>query len=123
MRPDAAVLCKCLSDLLDLREALRAASAVQASNAMQNQPLAPAEGMQMDHSESPQTHNIDPAIAGQSYGMSAGDSGGDEVEGGKKGGKRELSQSKRAAQNRAAQVSSHVIFDVFCPFHQIEERN
>lgn len=34
---------------------------------------------------------------------SAGDSGGDDVD--RKGSKRELSQSKRAAQNRAAQVS------------------
>ena len=35
-----------------------------------------------------------------------GDSGGDDNPDGRKGGKRELSQSKRAAQNRAAQVCS-----------------
>jgi len=96
--------------LLDLREALRAASAVNGSP-VHHQSLAPtAEGMQIGHpDESPHTHNIDPAIAGQSYALSAGDSGGDEVEvegTGKKGSKRELSQSKRAAQNRAAQVST-----------------
>ncbi|KAI9683961.1 MAG: hypothetical protein M1829_004296 [Trizodia sp. TS-e1964] len=48
-------------------------------------------------------NNIDPAIAGPSMGMmgldNSPDSGGDD----KKGGKRELSTSKRAAQNRAAQ--------------------
>jgi hypothetical protein len=63
-------------------------------------------------SASPHDQNIDPAIGGSSGGgmMSAGggaagDSGGDDSLGdGRKGGKRELSQSKRAAQNRAAQV-------------------
>ncbi|RDL31449.1 uncharacterized protein BP5553_09658 [Venustampulla echinocandica] len=61
-------------------------------------------------SASPQNHNIDPAIGGGGPpgGMmssgAAGDSGGDDSMGdGRKGGKRELSQSKRAAQNRAAQ--------------------
>jgi len=49
-------------------------------------------------SASPHDHNIDPAIGGQMMSES-GDDGGD----GRKGGKRELSQSKRAAQNRAAQ--------------------
>ena len=45
----------------------------------------------------------------------AGDSGGDDSMGdGRKGGKRELSQSKRAAQNRAAQVC--------CPVFIIETR-
>ncbi|KAI9731084.1 MAG: hypothetical protein M1818_007941 [Claussenomyces sp. TS43310] len=49
-------------------------------------------------------HNIDPAIGGMSDIMSgsAGDSGDDNGDG-RKGAKRELSQSKRAAQNRAAQ--------------------
>jgi hypothetical protein len=57
-------------------------------------------------SASPHDHNIDPAIGGGPGGMmSTGDSGGDDSLGdGRKGGKRELSQSKRAAQNRAAQV-------------------
>ncbi|MCJ1281349.1 hypothetical protein MMC26_000668 [Xylographa opegraphella] len=58
------------------------------------------------HSPNQHIHNIDPAIAGGT-GMtsnSAGESGGDEIgSDGKKGGKRELSTSKRAAQNRAAQ--------------------
>jgi len=55
--------------------------------------------------ESPRNDNIDPAIAGSSYEPSGGDSGGDDAEGKKDGGaKRELSTSKRAAQNRAAQV-------------------
>ena len=55
-------------------------------------------------------HIIDPAIAGpqtaimsHSPGDSAGDDGHDGHDG-KKTGKRELSTSKRAAQNRAAQV-------------------
>lgn len=63
-------------------------------------------------SSSPREHNIDPSMnpGGQGQMMSAsalaaGDSGGDDAGG--KGGKRELSQSKRAAQNRAAQVCLH----------------
>ena len=49
--------------------------------------------------------NIDPAIAGPGI-MNAnpGDSGGDGNQSDSKKGKRELSTSKRAAQNRAAQV-------------------
>ncbi|TVY81553.1 putative transcription factor [Lachnellula suecica] len=57
-------------------------------------------------SASPHDHNIDPAIGGPGSGgmmSTAGDSGGDDMGDGRKGGKRELSQSKRAAQNRAAQ--------------------
>lgn len=43
---------------------------------------------------------------------SAGESGGDDNSDGKKiGGKRELSTSKRAAQNRAAQVCCLIRFD------------
>ncbi len=62
-------------------------------------------------------HNIDPAIAGQAssdmMSGSAGDSGGDDSLGdGRKGGKRELSQSKRAAQNRAAQVCGFSHFSI-----------
>lgn len=50
--------------------------------------------------------NIDPAIAGSAYQqMSAGDSGGEDGMGDSRKGRRELSTSKRAAQNRAAQVS------------------
>ena len=53
-------------------------------------------------------HNIDPAIAGSGMmSTSAGESGGDDngaTSDGRKNGKRELSTSKRAAQNRAAQV-------------------
>ncbi|KAG9230536.1 putative transcription factor kapC [Amylocarpus encephaloides] len=56
-------------------------------------------------SASPHDHNIDPAIGGPQGMMSTGggDSGDDSLADGRKGGKRELSQSKRAAQNRAAQ--------------------
>ncbi|KAI9803107.1 MAG: hypothetical protein M1833_001178 [Piccolia ochrophora] len=64
------------------------------------------ESMRPSSSASPHEQNIDPAIAGSSMNMSASnDSGGeDNLDGsGKKGAKRELSTSKRAAQNRAAQ--------------------
>ncbi|KAI9645279.1 hypothetical protein NHQ30_006014 [Ciborinia camelliae] len=54
--------------------------------------------VQASSSASPHDHNIDPAIGGQMM----SESGGDDADG-RKGGKRELSQSKRAAQNRAAQ--------------------
>ncbi|KAI1007088.1 hypothetical protein K3495_g1123 [Podosphaera aphanis] len=53
--------------------------------------------------------NIDPAIGGSSAGRGSmmlgagGESGGDDGNDGRKSAKRELSQSKRAAQNRAAQ--------------------
>ena len=58
------------------------------------------------HSPNQHIHNIDPAIAGSGMmSNSPGESGGDDNgSDGKKGGKRELSTSKRAAQNRAAQV-------------------
>jgi hypothetical protein len=61
---------------------------------------------QLSTAGSPQHHNIDPAIAGTGImNPGAGDSGGDDNgSDGRKGGKRELSTSKRAAQNRAAQV-------------------
>jgi cobalamin biosynthesis Mg chelatase CobN len=55
-------------------------------------------------SASPHEHNIDPSIGGGMMSTGGGDSGGDDNLDGRKGGKRELSQSKRAAQNRAAQV-------------------
>jgi len=64
------------------------------------------DAMQASASASPHDHNIDPAIAGPGMHMTATPpSGGDEspLGDGKRGGKRELSTSKRAAQNRAAQ--------------------
>ena len=75
------------------------------------------------HSPSQHAQNIDPAIAGSGMmSNSAGESGGDDNgSDSKKGGKRELSTSKRAAQNRAAQVRStipqtwiHLIACVIC---------
>lgn len=57
-------------------------------------------------SASPHDHqNIDPAIGGPPGGMMSNSGAGGEYDNmsGGKGGKRELSQSKRAAQNRAAQ--------------------
>ena len=55
---------------------------------------------------SPHQRNIDPAISNTAMiNAGNGDSGGDDNgSDGRKGGKRELSTSKRAAQNRAAQV-------------------
>lgn len=66
--------------------------------------------MRPSSSASPHDQNIDPAIAGSGLTLSgtSAESGGDDNNGygsTKKGGKRELSTSKRAAQNRAAQVS------------------
>lgn len=65
---------------------------------------------QASNCASPHDHNIDPAIGGASGGgnslmmNTSGDSVGDDMNDGRKCAKRELSQSKRAAQNRAAQV-------------------
>lgn len=61
---------------------------------------------QLLNTANPHHHNIDPAIAGTGImNPGAGDSGGDDgASDGRKSGKRELSTSKRAAQNRAAQV-------------------
>ena len=84
------------------------------------QPQHKGDKVQPPKSASAQDHIIDPAIAaggmrstsaGESGMMStsAGESGGDEngaASDSRKGGKRELSSSKRAAQNRAAQVSA-----------------
>ncbi|KAL1610221.1 hypothetical protein SLS60_001886 [Paraconiothyrium brasiliense] len=80
---------------MSLREHLLAAGA--------GQPSAPPPMQQHPHT-SPQQHAIDPAIAGQQYQMSQGESPhmGDQGQGNAKG-RRELSTSKRAAQNRAAQ--------------------
>ena len=67
-------------------------------------------GIDMSHSHvrTPHSQNIDPAIAGTGApSASAGDGGQEDANvDAKKGGKRELSTSKRAAQNRAAQVRS-----------------
>jgi hypothetical protein len=76
-----------------------------------NHPVAlKPESLQTASSGSPHDQNIDPAIAGPGMmSASAGESGGDDNgSDGKKGGKRELSTSKRAAQNRAAQVSQYI---------------
>lgn len=75
------------------------------------------ENLHTSSSASPHDQNIDPAIAGTGImSTSAGESGGDDNgSDGKKGGKRELSTSKRAAQNRAAQVCvgpQHRYFEV-----------
>lgn len=64
------------------------------------QPLPPQLPQQLPHSAGP-PHAIDPAIAGATYDMSAGDDGNTSE--GRSKGRRELSTSKRAAQNRAAQ--------------------
>ncbi|KAJ4322100.1 hypothetical protein N0V94_002568 [Neodidymelliopsis sp. IMI 364377] len=77
---------------MSLREHLLAAGA--------GQPSAPAPiQQQQSHNGGPQQH-IDPAIAGSQHYMSQTDPN-DDAEGRK--GRRELSTSKRAAQNRAAQ--------------------
>ena len=65
------------------------------------------DSLRTPSSASPNDQNIDPAIAGPVMDASpSNESGGeDNLDGSaKKGGKRELSTSKRAAQNRAAQV-------------------
>jgi hypothetical protein len=77
-----------------LREHLLAAGA--------GQPSVPQSLPQHPHSGSP--HAIDPAIGGTPYATMSADDGHDLSEGRSKGGRRELSTSKRAAQNRAAQV-------------------
>lgn len=81
---------------MSLREHLLAAGA--------GQPSAPPPLAQHPHPGSPH-QAIDPAIAGTPYTMSAGDPQGQNdghLSEGRKG-RRELSTSKRAAQNRAAQ--------------------
>ena len=69
--------------------------------------------MQQHPHGSPQQHAIDPAIAGQQYQMSQGEPAhmADQGQANAKG-RRELSTSKRAAQNRAAQVC--VLFTLTC---------
>jgi hypothetical protein len=56
------------------------------------------------HAASPHDHHIDPAIAGPGYPMPISESGAEEQVHEVRKGRRELSTSKRAAQNRAAQV-------------------
>lgn len=72
-----------------------------------------------------QDQNIDPAIAGSGMvGVGAGESGPDEngVDT-KKGGRRELSTSKRAAQNRAAQVRRHfLLLSIICMCSDLTEQ-
>lgn len=64
------------------------------------------------HAAHPHDHNIDPAIAGSGMlNAHVGDSAVDGNQSDGKKGKRELSTSKRAAQNRAAQVRASS-FDV-----------
>ncbi|KAI4212755.1 MAG: hypothetical protein LQ351_004648 [Letrouitia transgressa] len=82
---------------LELRERLLA----QGLHGPNPAPAHRLDGQQPHPSLHPHEHNIDPAIAGP--GMMSGESGGDENHGDGKKGKRELSTSKRAAQNRAAQ--------------------
>ncbi|KAF2244469.1 hypothetical protein BU26DRAFT_435876, partial [Trematosphaeria pertusa] len=68
------------------------------------QPAAPQPLQQHSpqHS-SPQQHAIDPAIAGSPYQMSQGEASDAHMSPEQRKGRRELSTSKRAAQNRAAQ--------------------
>ena len=91
---------------LDLSSALREHLLAQVQNPHATHKIETLHAPGATSPHGPHDHNIDPAIAGT--GMmtaSAGESGGDENSDGKKGGgKRELSTSKRAAQNRAAQV-------------------
>ncbi|CAO1598563.1 hypothetical protein XANCAGTX0491_002325 [Xanthoria calcicola] len=68
------------------------------------QPLQRLEHQPPHGSIHPHDQNIDPAIAGPGImNANTGDSGGDGNQSDSKKGKRELSTSKRAAQNRAAQ--------------------
>lgn len=66
---------------------------------------------QLSSAPNPHNQNIDPAIARSGMmNPSTGDSGGDENGPDGRRGKRELSTSKRAAQNRAAQVGGSSLF-------------
>ncbi|KAL9096733.1 MAG: hypothetical protein Q9165_001221 [Trypethelium subeluteriae] len=79
-----------------LREHLLAAQSHSAG-------IVPPPEMRPAASASPNENQIDPAISGAAYTMASGDSGGDDGADASRKGKRELSTSKRAAQNRAAQ--------------------
>ncbi|KAL8729966.1 MAG: hypothetical protein Q9166_004411 [cf. Caloplaca sp. 2 TL-2023] len=84
----------------DLRETL-AAQGIHGNNA---QTLQRMEHQSLHASIRPHNQNIDPAIAGSGImNTNAGDGGLDGNQSDGKKGKRELSTSKRAAQNRAAQ--------------------
>ncbi|KAF2853016.1 hypothetical protein T440DRAFT_516289 [Plenodomus tracheiphilus IPT5] len=87
---------------MSLREHLLAAGAGQPSvqPLPQHPPPQPPPPPQHPHTTGP-PHAIDPAIAGAAYAMSAGEDGNTSE--GRSKGRRELSTSKRAAQNRAAQ--------------------
>ncbi|KAL8672119.1 MAG: hypothetical protein Q9168_003393 [Polycauliona sp. 1 TL-2023] len=86
----------------DLRETLLAHEYNHGRN--NGQPLQRMEHQPPHGSIQPHNQNIDPAIAGSGImNSNAGDSGGDGNQSDSKKGKRELSTSKRAAQNRAAQ--------------------
>ncbi|CAI6340388.1 unnamed protein product [Periconia digitata] len=83
---------------MSLREHLLAAGAGQSSA-----PPAPPLQQHPVQQHSPQQHAIDPQIAGPpQYGMSQGEAPQADM-GDHRKGRRELSTSKRAAQNRAAQ--------------------
>lgn len=83
-----------------LRERLLA-QGIHGSN---GQTVPRMDHQQPHHSVHPQDHNIDPAIAGSGImNIGMGESGVDGNQSDGKKGKRELSTSKRAAQNRAAQ--------------------
>ncbi|KAK8214225.1 hypothetical protein IWZ01DRAFT_232750 [Phyllosticta capitalensis] len=86
---------------MSLREHLLAAGAGQPPQAPQ--PITPGPP---SHPQDPHAHaGLDPSIAPPGYPMSAGDPGDDHLSESGRGpkGRRELSTSKRAAQNRAAQ--------------------
>ncbi|OWY47204.1 bzip transcription factor [Alternaria alternata] len=87
---------------MSLREHLLAAGAGQPSV----QPL-PQHPPHPQHSQHPHSagppHAIDPAIGGSAYDMSQGGPDDGNTSEGRSKGRRELSTSKRAAQNRAAQ--------------------
>ncbi|KAI4921655.1 hypothetical protein J4E90_000081 [Alternaria incomplexa] len=87
---------------MSLREHLLAAGAGQPGV----QPL-PQHSPHAQHPQHPHTagppHAIDPAIGGSAYDMSAGGPDDGNTSEGRSKGRRELSTSKRAAQNRAAQ--------------------
>jgi len=85
-----------------LREHLLAAGAGQPTVQPLPQHSAHAQHAQHPHTTGP-PHAIDPAIGG-SYDMSAGGPDDGNSSEGRSKGRRELSTSKRAAQNRAAQV-------------------
>ncbi|KAB8338893.1 hypothetical protein FH972_021835 [Carpinus fangiana] len=105
-----------------LREHLLAAQAGLAGHRIDaahgSHPGSPHDHLRHLDSSSPQAHHIgppgtiDPAISGSGYGMAHVDHASmldDELgPDGKRGSKRELSTSKRAAQNRAAQSTASI---------------